>query len=170
MISSVDRPAGRAVAGMTTDAAETLAAEVLCFLAAEKARLVRFMKASGLEPDTIRQVAATRPFLLGVLDYLAADEDLLKLFAHANSCHPSTVMVARSALAPPKAAPRNEPPSPSIIVECERCKTTSVRRRRLFHYAPEAAVKLVMMCCGECGGGFDQEETWYDRRGMELAS
>ncbi|MCI0598823.1 MAG: DUF3572 domain-containing protein [Beijerinckiaceae bacterium] len=85
---------------LTRAAAESLAIEVLTFLAGEPARLDRFLSLSGLEAGHLRSAAADPGFLGSVLDYLASDEPLLLAFA-ANAGHePSTVSKAREILSP----------------------------------------------------------------------
>ena len=80
-------------------AAEALAVAALAFIAAEPERLGRFLAMSGIGPDSIRAAAREPQFLLGVLDYLAADEPLLIAFAAENAIPPSAVMKARDTLA-----------------------------------------------------------------------
>ena len=62
-------------------AAETLAAQALAFLAAEPARLQRFLLATGLELGELRDRAGSREVLMAVLEHLAGDESLLLVFA-----------------------------------------------------------------------------------------
>ncbi|MCI0598425.1 MAG: DUF3572 domain-containing protein [Beijerinckiaceae bacterium] len=71
---------------LTRAAAESLAIEVLTFLAGDPARLGRFLSLSGLEAGHLRAAAADPGFLGSVLDYLASDEPLLLAFA-ANAGH-----------------------------------------------------------------------------------
>lgn len=168
MALSVIGSSVRPVTGMSLDAAETVAVTALSFIARDEYRSRQFLKASGLEPGTLRQAAASRAFFLGVLDYLAGDEGLLKAYAVEEETHPQTIMAARSALAPPPSTRPAETPSSSIVVRCEHCKGTMIRHRRELPQAPPGAVKLSMPRCGKCGGGFDQIETWLDRRGNEV--
>jgi hypothetical protein len=83
---------------MNTDNAEAIAVDALSFLAADAARLRRFLDLSGLSPASIRAAAREAGFLLGVLDYIDADERLLKMFAEATGINPSIVAKARVAL------------------------------------------------------------------------
>jgi chromosome segregation ATPase len=83
---------------MNTDDAETIAADALTFLAADAARLRRFLDLSGLSPASIRAAAREAGFLRGVLDYIDADERLLKMFANASGIDPSVIAKARMAL------------------------------------------------------------------------
>ena len=83
---------------MNTDDAKAIAVDALTFLAAYAARLGRFFDLSGLSPVSIRAAAREAGFLIGVLDYVDADEGLLKLFADTTGIHPSVVAKARAAL------------------------------------------------------------------------
>jgi hypothetical protein len=80
-------------------AAEALAVAALGFIAREPERLGRFLAMSGIGPESIRAVAREPQFLLGVLDYLAADEPLLIAFAAENTIPPGAVMEARDTIA-----------------------------------------------------------------------
>jgi hypothetical protein len=60
--------------------AENLAVAGLTYLSASPNRLGRFLEVSGLEPETVREAAETPGFLSGLLDYIAADEELLISF------------------------------------------------------------------------------------------
>jgi len=80
-------------------AAEALAVTALAFIAGEPERLGRFLAMSGIGPDSIRAAAREPQFLLGVLDYLAANEPLLIAFAAENVIPPNAVMDARDTIA-----------------------------------------------------------------------
>jgi len=80
-------------------AAEALAVAALTFIAAEPEWLGRFLAMSGIGPDSIRAAAHEPQFLLGVLDYLVADEPLLIAFAAENAIPPGAVMEARDTIA-----------------------------------------------------------------------
>ena len=80
-------------------AAEALAVAALAFIAGEPERLGRFLAISGMGPESIRAAARESQFLLGVLDYLAADEPLLIAFAAENTIPPGAVMEARDTIA-----------------------------------------------------------------------
>ena len=66
---------------MPHEAAEALAIQALTFIAAEPERLGRFLAVTGIGPAEIRMAAREPGFLVGVLDYLAADERLIAAFA-----------------------------------------------------------------------------------------
>ena len=90
--SRANRPEGGA-------AAEAIAVAALAFIAGEPDRLGRFLAMSGIGPESIRAAAREPQFLLGVLDYLAADEPLLIAFAAENTIPPGEVMDARDTIA-----------------------------------------------------------------------
>jgi hypothetical protein len=83
---------------MDKKSAEGIAIEALNFLAADPARLVRFLDLSGLDPASIRAAAGDPGFLLGVLEYVNGDEALLKAFAAEADTVPPTVERALAAL------------------------------------------------------------------------
>ena len=86
-------------------AAESIAIEVLTFVAGNPARLDRFLALSGLGRDNLRAAAGEPRFLAAILDHLASDESLLLSFA-ANSGHaPATIAKARDILSPPAEMP-----------------------------------------------------------------
>jgi Protein of unknown function (DUF3572) len=83
---------------MQKDAAETIAANALNFLARDAERLVRFLDLSGLNPGSIREAARDAGFLAGVLEYICGDQALLLEFADHSGVTPSAVEKARLAL------------------------------------------------------------------------
>ncbi|HYZ43252.1 MAG TPA: DUF3572 domain-containing protein [Xanthobacteraceae bacterium] len=90
---------GRASRPEERAAAEALAVAALAFIAGEPERLGRFLAISGIGPESIRAASREPQFLLGVLDYLAADEPLLIAFAAENAIPPGAVMEARDTIA-----------------------------------------------------------------------
>jgi hypothetical protein len=80
------------------EAAESLAIQVLTYLASEPERLGRFLALSGLGPQQLRIAAAEPGFLAGVLDYVIADESLLLGFADQAGIDPADVLHAQAAL------------------------------------------------------------------------
>jgi len=74
-----------------SDQSELLAIRALSFLASETDRLERFLKLSGLGPDTIRRDAESPAFLKGVLEYLLEDESLLMVFCAETGIRPEDV-------------------------------------------------------------------------------
>ena len=80
------------------EAAETVAIQVLSYLAQDGQRLGQFLAVTGIGPAEIRTAAAEAGFLAGVLDYLASDERLLTEFAAESGNDPATIAAARLAL------------------------------------------------------------------------
>jgi len=78
--------------------AELLAIRALAYLAADQARLDRFLMASGIAPQQLRRAAAEPEFLAGILDHLGAEEALLLAFAAHAGIDPADVARARRAL------------------------------------------------------------------------
>jgi hypothetical protein len=91
---------GRISGVISHDRAEALAIAALSFLAADADRLDRFMALSGLNPESLRQAAATAGFLPAVLAHLAGDERLVVAFSASYGCDPSSIIAAHAALAP----------------------------------------------------------------------
>jgi Protein of unknown function (DUF3572) len=86
-------------------AAESIAIEVLTFLAGNPARLDRFLALSGIGLDNLRAAAGEAGFLAAILDHLASDESLLLAFA-ADTWHaPAMIAKARDILSPPAEVP-----------------------------------------------------------------
>jgi hypothetical protein len=81
--------------------AEAVAIQALSFVAAEPERLGRFLALTGIGPEEIRRAAHESGFLAGILDYIVADERLLKAFADAAQTTPQAVGAALVALAGP---------------------------------------------------------------------
>jgi hypothetical protein len=81
--------------------AETVAIQALSFIAAEPARLGRFLAETGLGPETLRGAANSPEFLVHVLDFVLRDEKLVKEFAESADIKPEHVGAAREALGGP---------------------------------------------------------------------
>ena len=81
--------------------AEAVAAEVLAFFAAERERIERFLRLTGVDPACIREVAHERAFLAAVLDHLVADERLLLAFANESGRGVREVVAAHARLSGP---------------------------------------------------------------------
>ena len=71
------RPSPAKQPQFTKAAAESIAIEVLTFLAGNPARRDRFLALCGLGRDNLRAAAAEPGFLAAILDHLASDESLL---------------------------------------------------------------------------------------------
>jgi hypothetical protein len=83
------------------EAAESMASEVLGFLAEDSSRLSRFLALSGLGPDNLRAAAREPAILAAVLDHLASDEAVLLAFAAKSGHEPAAIVRAREVLSPP---------------------------------------------------------------------
>lgn len=90
---------------LTKSCAETIAIEVLAFLAKEPARFERFLTLSGVGLDNLRAAAAAPEFLAAVLDHLSSDESLLLAFAAQAGQNPEEIGKAREILSPPSEIP-----------------------------------------------------------------
>jgi hypothetical protein len=82
-----------------TGAAAELAIAALTFIAQAPERLGRFLALSGIGPESLREAAREPDFLLGVLDYVVADEALLVELAGYSAIDPADVARARNVLA-----------------------------------------------------------------------
>jgi Protein of unknown function (DUF3572) len=80
------------------EAAESLAIAAFSFIAEEPDRLGRFLAATGLEPERIREAAGEPHFLGGVLEHMLGDESLLLAFADSAGINPADIARARQAL------------------------------------------------------------------------
>jgi hypothetical protein len=83
---------------ITREIAENLAIHALSFLASDPERLGQFLAATGIGPDMIREAATDPSFLAGVLDYVAADEQLLLAVAQHAGVAPEAIERAHTAL------------------------------------------------------------------------
>jgi Protein of unknown function (DUF3572) len=79
-------------------AAEALAVAALAYLASDAERLGRFLAATGIGPERIREAAREPNFLAGVLDHFATDEELLLAFARQAGIEPTEIERAHNAL------------------------------------------------------------------------
>ena len=82
----------------TRETAEMLAVQALGFIAEEPQSLSRFLGTSGIAADRVRAAAAEPGFLAGVLEYMLADENLLRAFADRAGIDPAEVVRASNAL------------------------------------------------------------------------
>ena len=83
------------------DGVERIALAVLGFLVEDDERLVRFLHASGLSPDTIHQSVGDPGFLAAVLDHVMADEAMLLDCARALDLKPEAIAQAWQRMQPP---------------------------------------------------------------------
>jgi hypothetical protein len=83
---------------LTQKEAESLAVQVLAFIAGDPERIGPFLAATGIGPDMIRAAAREPDFLVGVLDYVASDDALLVAFATQAGINPFDIPIARDVL------------------------------------------------------------------------
>jgi hypothetical protein len=80
---------------------ENVAIRALFFLAADEARLGRFLAATGIGPAEIRAAAREPRFLAGVLDHMVDDESAMLAFSQETGIPPEQIARARDMLAGP---------------------------------------------------------------------
>jgi hypothetical protein len=89
---------GRIIAGR--DDAESIAIQVLNFIVADVDRIIQFLNVTGLQPETIRESATSSHFLLGVLEYVANDDELLRAIDQELKVRPAAILTAIVQLSP----------------------------------------------------------------------
>jgi hypothetical protein len=82
------------------ESAESLALDVLLWIAGEPDRLMPFLVGAGLSPDTLRASAGDPAFLAGVLDHVMGDEPVLLACARALGVKPERIAAAWRRLSP----------------------------------------------------------------------
>jgi Protein of unknown function (DUF3572) len=85
---------------------ESIAIQVLNFIVADVDRIIQFLNVTGLQPETIRASARSSHFLLGVLEYVAKDDELLKAIDQELKIRPVAVLAATVHLSPEPEAMR----------------------------------------------------------------
>ena len=83
---------------MTPQKAEILALQGLSWLAGEPEDLQRFLRLSGLEPDSLRQAAGTPELNIAVLDFLLGHEEPLLRFCQSADVKAKDLHLARHVL------------------------------------------------------------------------
>jgi hypothetical protein len=73
---------------MSAEEAEIIALKGLAFLAADAARLNRFLALSGVDLEGLRAAASSPEFLAGLLNHLLEDESLLLTFTAEQEIDP----------------------------------------------------------------------------------
>ena len=91
--------AGNKKTVMSPGRAEEIGANALAFLAADPARILPFLQATGITLDDLRREVGSARVLTAVLDHLAQDESLLLVFTSSIGLPPEDVGRARSVLA-----------------------------------------------------------------------
>jgi hypothetical protein len=115
---------GRAIAGRGD--AESIAIQVLNFIVSDVDRIIRFLNVTGLQPETIRASATSSHFLLGVLEYVAKDDELLKAIDEELKIRPAAVLAAIVHLSP-------EPEMKPLTGDKKVDAAPQLPRRNLFH-------------------------------------
>jgi hypothetical protein len=113
---------GRVIIGRAD--AESLAIQVLNFIVADVDRIIQFLNITGLQPETIRESATSSHFLLGVLEYVAKDDELLKAIDQDLKIRPAAILAAIVHLSP---KPEEKPLNAKVAA------TPQLPRRNLFH-------------------------------------
>jgi hypothetical protein len=85
----------------TRDHIDAIAIDGLAYLANEPEHLARFFDSTGLAPHMLRTMAGTPGFNAALLDFLCANEALLRDFAARQNLDPAAIDAARGALADP---------------------------------------------------------------------
>ncbi|MGA8613985.1 MAG: DUF3572 domain-containing protein [Xanthobacteraceae bacterium] len=75
-----------------------LAIQALAFIAEEPERLSAFLAVTGLAPERIRAAAREPSFLVGVLEHMLGDENLLIAFSLSAGIDPADIARASNAL------------------------------------------------------------------------
>ncbi len=78
--------------------AESIGLQGFAFIARDEERTRRFLRLTGIEPETIRDVAREPGFLSAVLGYLMSDEALLLVFCEEARIDPSRLSVLQRRL------------------------------------------------------------------------
>ncbi len=87
---------------LTSEAAESLAADLFAWMAGEPEILDRFLAVSGLDGRTIRTAASDPGFLGGVLDFAVGDDAVMVAFASHAGIAPDRIGTAWTILAAPE--------------------------------------------------------------------
>ncbi len=83
---------------LSPDAARDIAITALTFVAADEARLVRFLGLTGWTPKTLALPESRAAILTAALDHLMGEEDLLLTFAANHGLDPEDVAIAHRTL------------------------------------------------------------------------
>ena len=82
----------------TEEGAEILALQALGWLAGQGERMGRFLSLSGLDVDTLRQVADSPDTARAVLDFVLSDEEILLDFCEMAQIAPKSLPLYRNRL------------------------------------------------------------------------
>jgi hypothetical protein len=73
---------------------DVLGVKALAFIVADVDRIIQFLNVTGLQPETIREAAQSSLFLLGVLDYVSKDDELLRAIHQELNIAPAAILTA----------------------------------------------------------------------------
>ena len=77
-----------------SEAVDALGIKVLAFIVADVDRIIQFLNVTGLQPETIRESAQSSLFLLGVLDSMSKDDELLRAIHQELNIAPAAILTA----------------------------------------------------------------------------
>lgn len=97
MALAFSKPTGRSPAGL--EDGQRLAIDALAFIASHEDLTQRFLEFTGLEAGQLRAEAENPAFLVGVLDFILANEKDVIDFASVVAIEPRQIGVRRNALA-----------------------------------------------------------------------
>ena len=86
---------------LPSDAARDIAISALTFIAADEARLVRFLGLTGWTPQSLALPESRAAILAAALDHLMGEEDLLLTFAANLGLNPEDIAMAHRTLSEP---------------------------------------------------------------------
>lgn len=92
-------PTGRARRTTEVVDPDFIAIQALTFIAGDPDHAGRFLGLTGIGPGDLRRAAGDPGFLLGVMDYVVADEPLLLLVAAEAGVPPEAVVEAHDRMA-----------------------------------------------------------------------
>ena len=84
---------------LSNEGAEAVALQAVAYVVGDEELRERFMAASGSDLEDLKRRITQRNFLVGVLDFLLADESAVVSFAEHGQFAPETTMLARARLA-----------------------------------------------------------------------
>lgn len=99
---------------------EDLAIKVFEWIVSDIDRIIEFLNVTGLQPETLRESAKSSHFLLGVLDYVSKDDELLKKIHEELTIRPNAIMAAVGHLAPKPEAPMTAEKKPESFSHLPR--------------------------------------------------
>lgn len=86
---------------MNEEKASEIAISGLNYIAGDENELSRFVTLTGVELDSIREIAGTNDFMCAVLDYFLGNEPTLLAFSAHSSVEAQDILKAKIALSGP---------------------------------------------------------------------